>query len=324
MTPGLFQKIVRELAEMGTGYLYLSGGEPLVVEGIEDWISYAVQKIPYVHLVTNGYLLDGAFAKKLAQTRLDRVSVSLDGNEDVHDAFRGKSGAYRKAVQALDNLKRHAPQTLRTVSSLVAPWNASVLDDLEKACIESGVEQRLTAMSIYPAVMGLNNMRQVMTDDPDQALRQIKGYIERYQKRRSPLIDPFVTMIPEYYSLLLKDSEFNHRIFKSPCPVPSYYANLLENGEVFPCPGVGSSLYPGTGTDSHPFSCNTESLKSIFKGKAYQKMRKSLESCQECRKYLPSCYMRPRMHFPFGNLLAYRILPQLSHGLMTLIGRPNR
>ena len=41
-------------------------------------------------------------AKVLKEVGLSYVGVSLDGGEEVHDAFRGVKGAYKKALEGLD------------------------------------------------------------------------------------------------------------------------------------------------------------------------------------------------------------------------------
>ena len=62
---------------------------------------YAKQKIPFVHVVTNGSLLTEEVIAKLAATGVDEISVSIDGLEETHDRIRGEHGAFTKTVATI-------------------------------------------------------------------------------------------------------------------------------------------------------------------------------------------------------------------------------
>ncbi|MCL5090678.1 MAG: radical SAM protein [Patescibacteria group bacterium] len=124
-----FKKIVDDLANMGTYYLSLSGGETLLLPNLEEYLSYAKKKIPYVHFVTNGFLLDEKRAKKIATSGVDEVSISIDGLAKFHDQLRGIKGAFDHAISAINNLKTFAPKVKIVVNSVILPDN---IDDLYK------------------------------------------------------------------------------------------------------------------------------------------------------------------------------------------------
>ena len=51
---------------------------------------------------TSGYLLDQAAARKLHESGIRAVAISLDSADpSVHDAFRGIDGVWERAVQAI-------------------------------------------------------------------------------------------------------------------------------------------------------------------------------------------------------------------------------
>jgi radical SAM protein with 4Fe4S-binding SPASM domain len=52
---------------------------------------------------TNGTLITPAIAQKIKETSFQYVGVSLDGKEEVHDAFRGRKGAFQEALQGIRN-----------------------------------------------------------------------------------------------------------------------------------------------------------------------------------------------------------------------------
>jgi len=72
-------QIIRAGAELGITKIRLTGGEPLVRLGIEDFISMisAIPGIEEIAMTTNGILL-ADHAKELKKAGLNRVNVSLD------------------------------------------------------------------------------------------------------------------------------------------------------------------------------------------------------------------------------------------------------
>ena len=54
---------------------------------------------------TNGTLITKAKARELKEVGLSYVGISIDGNEEVHDKFRGVKGSYKKALQGVENCK---------------------------------------------------------------------------------------------------------------------------------------------------------------------------------------------------------------------------
>jgi radical SAM protein with 4Fe4S-binding SPASM domain len=54
---------------------------------------------------TNGTLIDKEKAQELKDIDLSYVGVSLDGMEEVNDRFRGKKGAFQKAMEGIKNCR---------------------------------------------------------------------------------------------------------------------------------------------------------------------------------------------------------------------------
>ena len=61
----------------------------------------------YMYLTTNGYYLDESMAKKLAEYKVSRVSVSIDSmDEKIHDEIRGRKEFWKRAIAALEHVKK--------------------------------------------------------------------------------------------------------------------------------------------------------------------------------------------------------------------------
>jgi MoaA/NifB/PqqE/SkfB family radical SAM enzyme len=99
----LVQTLVGEGYEAGYRHLHVTGGEPLLWDGLPRIFDCAFA-LGYqtVFLNTNGTLLTGKISRKLAAYSGLGISVSLQGPKRLHDRIRGK-GSYDRALKGVDN-----------------------------------------------------------------------------------------------------------------------------------------------------------------------------------------------------------------------------
>lgn len=96
--------VVDQLSDAGVTALAFSGGEPLTRKDFFEVANHAIEKGLYVSLATNGTLLTKEMAQKIKQAKINYVEISIDGaTAKTHDAFRGVTGAFDKAVAGLKN-----------------------------------------------------------------------------------------------------------------------------------------------------------------------------------------------------------------------------
>ncbi len=84
----------------GAPVVSISGGEPLLHEGIAEIVAGLVRQRRWVFLCTNGLLLREALDRFDANPRLCFV-VHLDGTERIHDRITGRPGTYAEAMAAI-------------------------------------------------------------------------------------------------------------------------------------------------------------------------------------------------------------------------------
>ncbi|MDQ6887421.1 MAG: radical SAM protein [Gemmatimonadota bacterium] len=97
------RRIAREVPPLGVRELFVTGGEPFLLDDIDDIVIALVEAAP-VTLLTNGMLFRGP--RRAALERLPRAGVTLQISLDspdpaLHDAHRG-TGAWRRAVEGID------------------------------------------------------------------------------------------------------------------------------------------------------------------------------------------------------------------------------
>ncbi|HET7185362.1 MAG TPA: radical SAM protein [Terriglobales bacterium] len=98
--------IITQIAGYASPILVLSGGEPLYRRDIFQLARFATDKGLRVALATNGTMVTKELARRIVDSGVRRVSISLDGADSMtHDSFRGIPGAFDAAVYGLRNLK---------------------------------------------------------------------------------------------------------------------------------------------------------------------------------------------------------------------------
>lgn len=94
--------VIDQICELGKPVVILSGGEPLMRDDIFDIARYGTDKGLAMAMGTSGVLIDAACARKIRDSGIRRVAISIDSADpSVHDAFRGLFGAWERAVQGI-------------------------------------------------------------------------------------------------------------------------------------------------------------------------------------------------------------------------------
>ncbi len=99
----------------------ITGGEPLLREDLFDVLEEIRKQGIDAYLLTNGTLVSGETAQRLADLGISGVQVSIEGPEDVHDDIRG-AGSFAASTVGIGHLvDLRIPVTLNvTLSGLNA------------------------------------------------------------------------------------------------------------------------------------------------------------------------------------------------------------
>lgn len=100
-TPSAF-RLLDQIGEVGSPIIILTGGEPLLRPDIFDIAAYGTGKGLRMTMAPNGTLITESIARKMADTGIKRISISLDGaTRESHDKFRGVEGAFDGSMKGL-------------------------------------------------------------------------------------------------------------------------------------------------------------------------------------------------------------------------------
>jgi radical SAM protein with 4Fe4S-binding SPASM domain len=96
--------VIDQIRATGTPVVVLSGGEPLMRDDLCTIARYGTKQGLRMVMGTSGYFLDRPMAARLKEAGIRAAAISLDSAEPaVHDSFRGVSGAWERAVTAINN-----------------------------------------------------------------------------------------------------------------------------------------------------------------------------------------------------------------------------
>jgi heme b synthase len=100
-------EILGEISEVGRPIIILTGGEPLLRKDVFDLAERGTQLGLRMVMATNGTILTPPVIERMRTSGIKRVSISIDGaDEDQHDQFRKVPGAFRRAMEGIELLKK--------------------------------------------------------------------------------------------------------------------------------------------------------------------------------------------------------------------------
>jgi MoaA/NifB/PqqE/SkfB family radical SAM enzyme len=123
------QRLVDEAVELGFSEIFLTGGEPFILDDIYDMLAYSSARVK-TSVLTNAMLLRRRRLERLRAIANDNlvVQVSLDGGApEHHDAYRGQ-GTWTKTVEGIKTLQSHGFRI--RLSTTETPANSAHLEEI--------------------------------------------------------------------------------------------------------------------------------------------------------------------------------------------------
>lgn len=268
----------------------LTGGEPLVRKDIDKIIEITSKR--KLHLVTNGTLLNqeriefllSKSAKRLWNSGLVSVGISLEGPEDLHDQIVQVKGAFKRTVDAISLIselkrKRSLRLPILDLKVVITKKNFRYLTDMYKLAYDKGMEicsfqlqnnQRssygidkgeITPPSEYPPPLE--------TIDPSELKAEITKLLTYSSDKSTELrFNP-----PLAIEDILKHYQNKLDIFKFTCNIAWTTMHIGPYGDVYPCFSISMG------------NIREQTLKQIWNGQKYCQFRSSLIKS----KIFPGC-----------------------------------
>ena len=130
-------EIVQEAMNLGITKVRITGGEPLVREGIVDFIKKLreIKKLEDISLTTNAFFLS-EYAEKLKDAGLNRVNISLDSLQEEKYKRITRGGSLEKALKGIDSALKAGLLPIKINTVLIRGINDDEVEDFVRLALE--------------------------------------------------------------------------------------------------------------------------------------------------------------------------------------------
>ncbi len=297
------KRVLDDISSYAKPVVVLSGGEPLLRKDVFDIAAYGTEKDLRMCLATNGTLVTDEICRKIKESGIRMVSLSLDGaSAEVHDDFRNQQGAFDGTIRAAGLFKKHGIEFL--INSSFTKRNQEEVPKIYKLAKELGATAWYMFM-IVPTGRGQDILAELISPEDYEEL--LNWHYDMEKKEDDMLVRP--TCAPHYYRIVLQRSKTDKEKFKrrslkfstggsKGCLAGQLICLLDVDGEVLPC-----SYFPKSAGNIRKQSFkeiweNSELFNSLRDFKSYK------GSCGRC-EYVNVCGgCRARSYSMTGDYLA--------------------
>ncbi len=231
------KSLLKDAADLGLEVVEISGGEAMIRRDIYDILSFAKSLNLKTHMMTNGVLIGDEQAEKLAEYGLERVTISLEGFENLNDKIRGQ-GSYRKAVGAIKCFQKFPDKIkMLEIGITLSRYNYRELYSFVRYLAEGLGIKVVSINPFHSSMLFEDNFEQRKTEFviSRELLQEVGDELEKVIAfaQVSDIVIP-----PEKY--LRKMTEYfagESMVPKSGCTEPLSACSIDSNGNIYPCWG---------------------------------------------------------------------------------------
>ncbi len=239
---------IDKLARASVPIIAFSGGEPLVRPDIFEILQYTSDKGMYVAIATNGTLLTSDVARKLKESGIGFVQISLDGASPVtHDLFRGIPGVFTRTIKGIQNCVNEG--IFVNIATTATKYNYREIPQIIDLC-ETLKVNWFMIYNFIPTGRGKFIIENDLTPQERETLLQ--GLWQRLQRGSSVNVlstapqfarialqtetNTSEKIIPTHFSNpKLSGSLVNLAEFIGGCGCGRFYCAVRSNGDIEPC-----------------------------------------------------------------------------------------
>jgi heme b synthase len=188
-------RLLDQIAQVGKPIIILTGGEPLLRTDIFDIAKYGTNKGLRMVMAPNGTLITENIAKQMADSGIQRISISLDGaTRESHDRFRGVDGAFEGALRGI-RLAKDAGIEFQ-INTTITKTNLHEIPEIQDLAVKLGAVAHHIFL-LVPTGRGKYIVDQEITATEYE--RTLNWFYD--QKEKTPL-QLKATCAPHYYRIL--------------------------------------------------------------------------------------------------------------------------
>ena len=139
MSTAEIKDAIRQLADCGTFFLSISGGEPLLRRDCFEILEYARELRFNVKLKTNAVMIGTKEAARLKKMGIEQVQISIYSHRpEIHDAITKLPGSLRRSLEAIRHLKAQGVKV--SITNVLMKQNAANGKAVQQLARDMGVE----------------------------------------------------------------------------------------------------------------------------------------------------------------------------------------
>lgn len=188
-------RLVDQIAETGSPIVILTGGEPLLRSDIFDIARYGTEKGLRMVMAPNGTLITEESARKMAESGIRRISISLDGaTKEKHDRFRGVEGAFEGALRGIRLAKAAGIEF--QINTTITQNNLEEMPRIQDLAVELG------AVAHHIFLLVPTGRGKYIADQAIDAVQYEQALNWFYDQREKTPLQLKATCAPHYYRIL--------------------------------------------------------------------------------------------------------------------------
>jgi radical SAM protein with 4Fe4S-binding SPASM domain len=233
-------RILEDIASYAKPVVVLSGGEPLLRKDVFEIARHGTELELRMCLATNGTLIDDEQCRKIKESGIKIVSLSLDGSTaEIHDDFRKQEGAFEGTIRAATLFRKHGIEFI--INSSFTKRNQEEIPKVYKLAKELGATAWYMFM-IVPTGRGEEIMSELISKEDYEKILEWHYHMEKDEK--DILVRP--TCAPHYYRIVRQKAreegiKFERRSLKfstggaKGCIAGQLICLIDVDGNVLPC-----------------------------------------------------------------------------------------
>lgn len=219
----ILDKVKKDFGTKGL-MLCITGGEPLLRKDFFDIMNYAHDLGFSWGMTSNATLITKEIAKKLYESGMKTISVSIDGLEKTHDEFRNRKGAYKAAMDGIQNLINQGGFSAIQITTVITHENIKELDAMYETFKDIDIDS-WRVVGIEPMGRAKSHPELLLTKE-DQI--RLLDFVKSKREEQMP-----VQYGCSHYLGLKYEREVRDWYFI--CSAGRYVASIMSNGDIAAC-----------------------------------------------------------------------------------------
>lgn len=222
-------KIIDEIVSFSKPIIILTGGEPLLRKDIFQIAEYGKSKGLTMVMAPNGTLLTAENVQKIIKAGIKRISISLDGPDEVtHDSLRQVPGAFKQACAGIERARKAGLEF--QINTTVTKKNIKMLPRIIKLAKELGAK----AHHIFLLVP--TGRAKDMTEEELSAREYEETLKLLAQEKKNSSLEIKITCAPHFNRILLQEHAVPAPVLKGRgCMGGVSFCFISHTGDLQPC-----------------------------------------------------------------------------------------